>query len=84
MMICTRKETKLRRSAKYQEALDGGHDVLVLVSEVWGGFSPEALAGRIADSGASVLSDMVGGVGEVGLGLRKRRSQRHAALSTPS
>ena len=31
------------RTAKYQEALDGGHDVLVLVSEVWGGFSPEAV-----------------------------------------
>ena len=31
------------RTAKYQEALDGGHDVLVLVSEVWGGFSPEAM-----------------------------------------
>ena len=27
------------RTAKYQEALDGGHDVLVLVSEIWGGFT---------------------------------------------
>ena len=26
-----------------QAALDGGHDVLVLISEVWGGFSPEAM-----------------------------------------
>ena len=24
-------------SAKYQAALEGGHDVLVLISEVWGG-----------------------------------------------
>ena len=24
-------------------ALEGGHDVLVLISEVWGGFSPEAM-----------------------------------------
>ena len=31
------------RTAKYQAALEGGHDVLVLVSEVWGGFSPEAM-----------------------------------------
>jgi len=30
------------RVAKYQAALDGGHDVLVLIAEVWGGFSPEA------------------------------------------
>ena len=32
-----------RRTAKYQAALEGGHDVLVLISEVWGGFSPEAM-----------------------------------------
>ena len=31
------------RTAKYQAALDGGHDVLVLISEVWGGFSSEAM-----------------------------------------
>ena len=31
------------RTAEYQAALDGGHDVLVLISEVWGGFSPEAM-----------------------------------------
>ena len=31
------------RTAKYQAALEGGHDVLVLISEVWGGFSPEAM-----------------------------------------
>ena len=30
------------RAAKYAEALEGGHEVLVLISEVWGGFSPEA------------------------------------------
>ena len=32
-----------RETAKYQAALEGGHDVLVLISEVWGGFSPEAM-----------------------------------------
>jgi len=26
------------RTAKYQAAIDDGHDVLVLISEVWGGF----------------------------------------------
>ena len=33
------------RTAKHQAALEGGHDVLVLISEVcvWGGFSPEAM-----------------------------------------
>ena len=31
------------RTAKYQAALEGGHDVLVLISDVWGGFSPEAM-----------------------------------------
>ena len=31
------------RTAKYQEALEGGHEVLVLIAEVWGGFSPEAM-----------------------------------------
>ena len=31
------------RTAKYQAALEGGHDVLVPISEVWGGFSPEAM-----------------------------------------
>ena len=36
------------RTAKYQAALDGGHDVLVLISEVWGGFSPEAIAGFVS------------------------------------
>ena len=36
----------------YQAALDGGHDVLVLISEVWGGFSPEAmrLLGELAQA----------------------------------
>ena len=29
--------------SKYQAALEGGHDVFVLISEVWGGFSPEAM-----------------------------------------
>jgi len=31
------------RTAKYQAALEGEHDVLVLISEVWAGFSPEAM-----------------------------------------
>ena len=31
------------RTAKYQAALEGGHAVLVLISEVWGGFPPEAM-----------------------------------------
>ena len=36
------------RTAKYQAVTrrrEGGHDVLVLISEVWGGFSPEASNG---------------------------------------
>ena len=38
------------RAAKYQAALDGGHEVLVLTAEVWGGFAPEAtrLLGELA------------------------------------
>ena len=31
------------REDNYQAALEGGHGVLVLISEVWGGFSPEAM-----------------------------------------
>ena len=31
------------RKAKYQQALENGHEVLVLIAEVWGGFSPEAM-----------------------------------------
>jgi hypothetical protein len=31
------------RKAKYQEALDGGHTVVPLICEVWGGFAPEAV-----------------------------------------
>ena len=31
------------RDAKYAEALAGGHEVLVLIAEVWGGFSPESM-----------------------------------------
>ena len=31
------------REAKYQVALDGGHDVLALICEVWGGFAPESM-----------------------------------------
>ena len=31
------------RAAKYAEALEGGHEVLVLIAEVWGGFSPESM-----------------------------------------
>ena len=30
------------RDAKYATALEGGHEVLVLLAEVWGGFSPES------------------------------------------
>jgi hypothetical protein len=40
-----RNSGALRERSKYQAALEGGHDVLVvvLISEVWGGFSPEAM-----------------------------------------
>ena len=31
------------RDAKYRAALDNGHEVLVLIAEVWGGFSPESM-----------------------------------------
>ena len=31
-----------KRVAKYQKALDGGHTVVPLICEVWGGFAPEA------------------------------------------
>ena len=31
------------RTAKYQEALEGGHKVIVLIAEVWSGFVPEAM-----------------------------------------
>ena len=31
------------RAAKFQAALEGGHDVLVLISEVWGGFAGGAM-----------------------------------------
>ena len=31
------------RTAKYAAALEGGHDVLILICEVWGGFSPESM-----------------------------------------
>ena len=30
-------------ATKYAEALAGGHDVLVLIAEVWGEFSPESM-----------------------------------------
>ena len=43
------------RTAKYQAALEGGHDVLVLISEVWGGFSPEAM--RFLGELAQALND---------------------------
>ena len=36
-------EARPARAAKYAEALAGGHDVLVLIAEVWGGFSPESM-----------------------------------------
>ena len=38
-----RAEGALPRTAKYQEALEGGHEVLVLIAEVWGGFAPESM-----------------------------------------
>ena len=42
-----REVVALRRdgvsAAKYQAALDGGHDVILLISEVWGCFPPEAM-----------------------------------------
>ena len=41
-VVAPRSDGKAR-TAKYQAALDGGHDVLVIISEVWGGFSPEAM-----------------------------------------
>eukprot|EP00964_Phaeocystis_antarctica_P011672 scaffold6451_cov78-Phaeocystis_antarctica.AAC.2 len=52
------------RTAKYQAALDGGHDVLVLISEVWGGFSPEAMRflGELAQArndGIDIVVDVV-------------------------
>ena len=31
------------REAKYQRALENGHEVIVLIAEVWGGFTPEAM-----------------------------------------
>ena len=34
---------KVPRTAKYQEALEGGHEVLALIAEVWGGFLPKAM-----------------------------------------
>ena len=33
----------VREKGREREMLDGGHDVLVLISEVWGGFSLEAM-----------------------------------------
>ena len=40
------------RAAKYAAALQNGHEVLVLIAEVWGGFSPEAmrLLGELAQA----------------------------------
>ena len=40
------------RRAKYQVALDDGHEVVPLIHEVWGGAAPEAVAflRRLADS----------------------------------
>ena len=32
------------REAKYQRALENGHEVIVLIAEVWGGFTPEAMS----------------------------------------
>ena len=42
-VVPPRGDGEAARVAKYQEALDGGHEVLVLLSEVWGGFSPESM-----------------------------------------
>ena len=46
------------RKAKYQHALDGGHTVTCLISEVWGGFAPEAVVclRRLAESRAGELT----------------------------
>jgi len=42
-VVPPRAEGALPRTAKYQEALEGGHEVLVLIAEVWGGFAPESM-----------------------------------------
>ena len=42
-MVPPRADGEPARNAKYRAALDEGHEVLVLISEVWGGFSPEAM-----------------------------------------
>jgi hypothetical protein len=42
-VVAPRSDGVPRTAMKYQAALEGGHDVLVLISEVWGGFSPEAM-----------------------------------------
>jgi hypothetical protein len=46
------------RTAKYQHALDSGHTVTCLISEVWGGFAPEAVVclRRLAESRAGLLT----------------------------
>jgi hypothetical protein len=46
------------RVAKYQAALDGGHTVVPLISEVWGGFAPEAASylARLAQSRGDGIS----------------------------
>ena len=33
-----------KKPAKYQVALDAGHDVTPLIAEVWGGMAPEAIS----------------------------------------
>ena len=42
-VVPPRADNEPARSAKYRAALDNGHEVLVLIAEVWGGFSPEAM-----------------------------------------
>ena len=42
-VVPPRADGEPARNAKYRAALDEGHEVLVLISEVWGGFSPEAM-----------------------------------------
>ena len=38
-----RRPDAAAREAKYQRALENGHGVIVLIAEVWGGFTPEAM-----------------------------------------
>ena len=42
-VVLPRADREPTRAAKYRAALDQGHEVPVLIAEVWGGFSPEAV-----------------------------------------